>query len=572
MWQQNYQPVGDSLGLSAAVASIPILVLFLMLGLLRKPAWMAALAALIVAFVLALLAYRMPFTLATMSTLNGAAYGIFPISWIVFASIMLYRLAVETGKFEIIKDSIGGLTNDRRLQALFIAFSFGAFIEGAAGFGAPVAVSGALLVGLGFSPFYAAGICLLANTAPVAFGSIGIPVTTLAAVTGLPVMPLSAMVGRLCAMISVIIPMYLLLVMVGWKKTVEVLPAVIVCGVSFAGVQLYVSNHMGPELTDILSSLACIISMVLVLKLWKPKNIFRLEGDQPPTIKLHGHSAGQLLSAWSPYLLLVVFVLVWGHVPIKLQLDQFSHNLLPSSLPVSPVPVGVQVKSPQLNGLMVPGLHNQIARVKPVVKGDVPVPYPAVYSFNWLSAAGTACFLASIAAAIFLRVSPRRFAGVYHATFAQLWKSILTIATMLALAYLMNYSGMTSTLGLALAHTGKTFPFFSAILGWLGVFLTGSDTSANALFGNLQVITATQLEINPVLTASVNSAAGVMGKMISLASIAVACASTGLTAKDEGKLFRFTIKHSIFLTCVVGVVAMLFAYVVPGGVPTLPPK
>ena len=281
MWQQNYEPVGGSLTLSALVAAIPIVVLFVMLGVRRKPAWMAALAALAVAFVLALFAYGMPVQLALMSALTGAAYGVFPIAWIVFSSIMLYRLAVDTGKFEIIKDSVGGLTNDRRLQALFIAFSFGAFIEGAAGFGAPVAISGAMLAGLGFSPFYAAGICLMANTAPVAFGSIGIPVTTLAGITGLPVLLLSAMVGRLCAMISVVIPMYLVVVMAGWRKTIEVLPAVVVCGVSFASVQFYVSNYMGPELTDILSSLSCIGAMVLVLKFWKPRTIFRLEGDRP---------------------------------------------------------------------------------------------------------------------------------------------------------------------------------------------------------------------------------------------------------------------------------------------------
>src|SRR5258706_5910057 len=251
----------------------------------------------------------MPLNLALVSVLYGAAFGIFPIAWIVFAAIMLYRLAVDTGKFEIIKDSIGGLSNDRRLQALFIAFSFGAFIEGAAGFGAPVAISGAMLAGLGFNPFYAAGICLLANTAPVAFGSIGIRVTTLAGITGLPVLQLSAMVGRLCAMISILIPMYLLLVMVGWKKTVEVLPHVIVCGVSFAAVQFYVSNYMGPELTDILSSLTCIGCMVIILKFWKPKNIFRLEGEKPATLQLHGHTGSQVFVAWMPYLLLVAFVL-----------------------------------------------------------------------------------------------------------------------------------------------------------------------------------------------------------------------------------------------------------------------
>jgi len=560
MWQQNYEPVGGSLGMSAAVASIPILVLFFMLGAMRKPAWMAALTALVIAFLISIVAYHMPVPLAVMAALNGAAYGIFPIAWIVFASIMLYRLAVNTGKFEIIKDSVGGLTNDRRLQALFIAFSFGAFIEGAAGFGAPVAVSGAMLAGLGFNPFYAAGICLLANTAPVAFGSIGIPVTTLAGITGLPVLPLSAMVGRLCAMISIIIPMYLLLVMVGWKKTVEVLPAVIICGVSFAGVQFYVSNYMGPELTDILSSLSCIGCMVLVLKFWKPKTIYRFEGEKPASTVPHTHSGREVIVAWMPYMLLVAFVLMWGEVSIKAALDRFSNGLMPSFLP----------RATALNGINVPGLHNLITRIPPVTRA--PAPYAAVYAFNWLSASGTACFLATIVAAILLGVGPGRFVKIYKETFGQLAKSILTIATMLGLAYLMNYSGMTSTLGLALAATGSIFPFFSAILGWLGVFLTGSDTSANALFGNLQVITATQIGINPVLTASVNSAAGVMGKMISLASIAVACAATGLTSEDEGKLFRFTIKHSVFLACVVGVVAMLYAYVFPGMVPVIPPK
>src|SRR5256714_12419556 len=290
MWRHNYEPVAGSLGASAVAAAIPVVVLFLMLGVLRKPAWMSALAALVSALVVALAVYGMPVQLAILSTLYGAAYGLFPIEWIVFRSIMLYRLAVDTGKFEIIKDSVGSLTDDRRLQALFIAFSFGAFIEGAAGFGAPVAVSGAMLAGLGFNPFYAAGICLLANTAPVAFGSIGTPVITLANVTGLPLLALSSMIGRLCAMLSVLIPGYLVVVMVGRKKAAGVLPAIIACGVSFAGVQFYVSNHLGPELTDIMSSLTCIGVMVLVLKLWKPREIMRLEGDKPLTVALKKHS------------------------------------------------------------------------------------------------------------------------------------------------------------------------------------------------------------------------------------------------------------------------------------------
>jgi lactate permease len=566
MWQQNYEPVGGSLGLSAAVAAIPILVLFVMLGVMRKPAWMAALTALVTALVVALVGYGMPVQLAVVSTAYGAAFGVFPIAWIVFSSIMLYRLAVDTGKFEVIKDSVGGLTNDRRLQAMFIAFSFGAFIEGAAGFGAPVAVSGAMLAGLGFSPFYAAGICLLANTAPVAFGSIGIPITTLANITGLPLLTLSAMVGRLCAMISVIIPGYLIVVMAGPKRALEVLPAIIACGVSFAGVQFYVSNHMGPELTDILSSLSCIGVMVLVLKFWKPKNIMRLEGDKAVSLHPKQYSASELLMAWSPYLLLVVFVLVWGEPSIKLAINKLTDSLLPGGLPTFPSPK----TAGQLNRIMVPGLHNMITQVPPVT--PKPAPYGALYELNWLSASGTACFLAGVATAILLRVSPNRFAKTYVATFKQLKLPMLTIATMLGLAYLMNYSGMTSTLGLALATTGVAFPFFSAVLGWLGVFLTGSDTSANALFGNLQVVTANALGLNPVLTASVNSAAGVMGKMISLQSIAVAVAATGMSTADESKLFRFTIKHSVLLMVVMGIISMMYAYVFPGWVPVVPPK
>jgi lactate permease len=349
--------------------------------------------------------------------------------------------------------------------------------------------------------------------------------------------------------------------MAGWRRTVEVLPAVLVCGVSFAAVQFYVSNYVGPELTDILSALSCIAAMVLILKFWQPQRIFRLEGEIPATVTGHGHPPLRVLGAWLPYMLLVAFVLTWGSAPIKRRIDGFTHSLLPVSLPRSATVV---------NGLTVPGLHNRITRVPPVT--PAPAPYAAVYTLNWLSASGTACFLATVAAALLLRVSPRRFAGVYVGTFHQLAKPMLTIASMLALAYLMNYSGMTSTLGIALAGSGATFPFFSAMLGWLGVFLTGSDTSANALFGNLQVITANQIGLNPVLTASVNAAAGVMGKMISLTSITVACAATGLTPEDEGRLFRFTFTHSVFLACGVGVVAMLFAYVFPELVPALPVK
>jgi len=559
MWQHNYEPLGGSLALSAPVAALPILVLFLLLGVWRLPSWKAALAALATALAVAIGVYGMPVPMALISTVYGAAYGLFPIAWIVFSSIMLYRLAVDTGKFEIIKDSVGSLTDDRRLQAMFIAFSFGAFIEGAAGFGAPVAVSGAMLAGLGFNPFYAAGICLLANTAPVAFGSIGIPVTTLANVTGLPVLPLSAMVGRLCAMISVIIPGYLIVVMAGRQRALEVLPAILACGLSFAGMQFFVSNYMGPELTDILSSLTCIVVMVAVLKLWKPASIMRLDGDAPVTHASLKHSGRDILLAWLPYLLLVVFVLTWGEPEIKAAIDRWTHGVMPSWLPQAPT---------GLNGIMVPGLHNAITRIPPVTAA--PAPYAAVFTLNWLSASGTACFLATLVTALLLGVKPRQVVGIYRATFAQLSFAMLTIASMLGLAYLMNYSGMTSTLGLALAASGVAFPFFSAVVGWLGVFLTGSDTSANALFGNLQVVTANALGLNPVLTASPNSAAGVMGKMISVQSIAVAVAATGMTADDESRLFRFTIRHSVLLMVMMGIISMIFAYALPSLVPTVP--
>jgi lactate permease len=340
-----------------------------------------------------------------------------------------------------------------------------------------------------------------------------------------------------------------------------VLPAIIACGLSFAAMQYSVSNYVGPELTDIASSLTCIIVMVLVMKLWKPKNIMRLEGDKPVTSAARLHPPVEVFTAWLPYLLLVAFVLVWGEADIKVALNRWTDSLLPAAAPQS---------ATVLNGILVPGLHNWITRMPPVT--PQPTPYAAVFELNWLSASGTACFLAAIATAILLRVRPAQFVNVYKATFKQLSLPMVTIATMLGLAYLMNYSGMTSTLGLALAATGWAFPFFSAVLGWLGVFLTGSDTSANALFGNLQVVTANALNLNPVLTASVNSAAGVMGKMISIQSIAVAVAATGMTLADESKLFRFTIKHSVFLMVVMGLFSMLFAYLLPSYVPVAPPK
>lgn len=541
MWEQNYLPVAGNLGYSTIVAAIPLLLLFFMLGVKKKPGWISGLTALGAAALLAVGVYGMPVPQAGASMVYGAAIGMFPIGWIVIASLILYRVTVETGKFEIIKDSIGSLSDDRRLQAVLIGFAFGAFIEGAAGFGTPVAVAAAMLTGLGFSPFYAAFICLVANTAPVAFGSLGIPVVTMAQITGLPLDALSSMTGRLCALIAIIIPAYMVVIMSGVRGALEVLPPILACSITFAGVLFGVTNYIGPEVAVILASIAAMIAMVAVMKVWQPKTVFRLEGDTEVTTEGHKHTGGEIFTAWSPYILLVVFVLAWRYAPIQAFLGSFS-----VSFPV-------------------PSLHEMITRVPPLT--PEPSPYAAVYNFQWLSAAGTSCFLAAFAASLVLGMSPAKFVGVCGAVLKQLSLPLLTIGSVLALAFLMNYAGMTSTLGLAFAATGSLFPFFSAMLGWTGVFLTGSDTSSNALFGNLQVVTANALNLNPILTASTNAATGVMGKMISLQSIAVAVAATGMATADEGKLFRVTLKHSIILALFMAFVTMIFAYVLPQFVP-----
>jgi len=531
MWQQNYTPLG-SLPLSALGAALPIFTLLFLLAILRKPAWMAALSGLGATVVIAVFLYGMPITKVVAATTYGAAFGLLPIGWIVIWAVFLYRLTLDTGKFEAIKHSIGSLTSDRRLQALLIAFAFGAFVEGAAGFGTPVAVASAMLAGLGFTPFYAAAICLLANTAPVAFGSIAIPIVTLAGITGLPLDRLSAGVGRICAPVSLFVPAYLILVMGGWKALRPVLPAALLCGVSFAGMQFVISNFVGAQLTDLIASLTAIITLVLLFLVWKPKD---LAPANTVAVRL---SAGQILLAWSPYLLLVACVLLWGYKPMQGPLNSVT----------VPIPW--------------PGLHNLIARMPPVSARVSP--YPAVFSLNWLSASGTACLIATLLTALVLRIPPLQFLKILASTLRQLAFSLVTLAAVLGLAFLMNYCGATATLGLAFAATGASFPFFSALLGWMGVFLTGSDTSANALFGNLQVVTASKLGLNPVLMAASNSAGGVMGKMISLSSIAVATCATGMARADEARLFRFTLKHSLFLASVIGLIVLFYAYVAPG--------
>jgi lactate permease len=539
MWQQNYLGVGGNLWASAAVAAAPIAMLFFLIGVGRLPAWKAVLAALVAAALLARFAFGAPARVLAASFFYGAAFGLFPICWIVFPAIFLYGITLQSGQFEIIKGSIAQLTCDARVQVLLIAFAFGAFLEGAAGFGAPVAIAGAMLAGLGINRFQASSLCLLANTAPVAFGSIGIPIITLASVTNLPLHQLSASVGRISPILSLIIPCYLTVAFAGWRKTWPVMPAVVAVSVAFAGVQFLVATFVGPFLADILAALAALAALVVLLQFWQPRDVDR---QRPPVAGTAcPHSAATILRAWSPYLLLVVFVLLWGWGSIKTWLESMT----------------VQVE--------VPWLHLQVERAPPVVIAAAPL--PAVFQFNWLSAAGTACWLAAILGGFVAGLGPRAQVRVLRTTVRQLAVPALTIASVLGFAFLMNYTGLVATLGLAFAATGWWFPFFSALLGWLGVFVTGSDTSSNALFGNLQVISAEALGLNPLLTAAVAAAAGVMGKMISLQSIAVVLAATGMPQSDESKLFRWTLCHSLVLTALVGGIAMVYAHVIPQAMP-----
>ncbi|AXC14572.1 L-lactate permease [Acidisarcina polymorpha] len=543
-WQQTYTLLGQGLPLSAAIASVPIVTLLFLLGVKRKPAWLAALCALGITVVLAAAGYKMPPRLILSAAAYGAAFGLFPISWIVLWAIVLYQVTVASGRFEVIHSSLGSLTTDLRLQALLVAFAFGAFVEGATGFGTPVAVASAMLVGFGFNPFYAAAVCLLANTVPVAFGSIGIPVVTLAGITGLPLGPLSAAVGRLCAPLSMILPGYLIVTMVGWRRMQEVWPAVALAGGVFGVVQFLMSNYVSPQLTDIVSSLSAILALLVLLRFWRPRHL--LEAGDPSAaafVELRGSASyadrrkyrtGEVLSAWMPYALLVLFVLLWGFKPVQGLLNSVTINL------------------------PWPWLHNVVQRMPPVVA--VPLHYAALYQVNWLSAAGTACMFAALVSVLLVRLSLRVFLRILRDVIRQLFLPTVTVACVLSLAFVMNYCGATATLGLAFAGSGALFPFFSPLLGWLGVFLTGSDTSANALFGNLQVMTASRLGFDPLLMAAANSAGGVMGKMISLQTIAVAAAATGMSVPDQARLFRFTLRHSILLTTMVGLEVLLYAY------------
>jgi lactate permease len=539
-WIQGYIPLGN-LGLSALVAAVPLLILLYMLGIKRSKGHHAAFFATLAAVLLAILVWRMPVSLAVMATLNGMLFGLFPIVWIIIAAIWVYNMTVESGEFEIIKNSLACITDDRRIQALLIAFAFGAFLEGACGFGTPVAITAAMLVGLGFQPVYAAGVCLIANTAPVAYGAIGTPIIAAAGVTGLNLMDISSMVGRQLPFLSIIVPLWLVVTMSGWKSAMEVLPAIIVTGVSFAITQFAVSNFIGPYIPDIIAGIVTMIVLGVFLMFWKPPTIWRFSGVVPTAKVTCLYSTKEVIRCWVPYGILAVIVILWGLGPVKTIL----------------APIGFTFQWPLL--------HNLVIKTAPIVAKNAP--YPAVFNANIGQATGTSIFIAGLLAVLAI---PNYGYGKAFACLGRTIKTlkwaIATISLILGLAWIMNYSGMTSTLGLAFAATGVLFPIFSPILGWLGVFLTGSDTSSNALFGALQKTTAQQIGVSPTLMVASNSSGGVCGKMISPQSIAVATAATGMVG-EEGSIFRFAFKHSVSMVLVISLISLLQAYVLKFMVP-----
>jgi lactate permease len=561
-WTQNYDPFGSPI-LSPLVAALPVVVLLGLLATGRVSAPKAALAGLVTAWLTAVFLFTPPEVndagvapwAATMlaAALTGAAFGLLPIGWIVLSAIFLYNLTVETGQFEIVKRSVVALSADRRLQALLIAFSFGAFVEGAAGFGTPVAISAALLMGAGFKPLPAAGLSLLANTAPVAYGALGTPILTLAEVTRLDAGRLSAMAGRQLPFFSLLVPVWLVWVMAGWRGVRGVWPALVVCGGSFAAVQFLVSNHVGPMLVDVVGGVVSLVCLALFLRVWQPRNIWRFpdESAAPAVIETGtSPSRRELARAWLPWALLTVAVLCWGLKPVK-------DNLRQASLMVE-----------------VPALHLEVSRTAPVVRAAEPE--RAVYELAWLAAPGTGIFLAAVLSACFLGVAPWRFVVVLGKTTWRVRWGLFTIACMLAIAYTTRYSGIDATLGIAFTHTGAIYPLFAALLGWLGVALTGSDTSSNALFGSLQTITADRLVDAGILgldssqarllLAASNSTGGVMGKMIDAQSIVVAAAATQQYGQ-EGAILRFVFWHSLALAVLMGLLVLFQAYVWTSSIP-----
>ena len=562
-WQQIYDPMGN-IWLSSAIALIPIIFFFLALAVFRLKGSVAGTITVILALLVALFLYQMPVTLALSSAIYGFFYGLWPIAWIIIGAVFLYKVTVKTGQFDIIRSSILSLTEDQRLQMLLVGFAFGTFLEGAAGFGAPVAITAALLVGLGFKPLYAAGLCLIVNTAPVAFGAMGIPIIVAGQVSGVETHAISQMVGRQLPFIVPIVLVWIMAIMDGWRGVRETFPAIVVGGGSFAIAQFLTSNYIGPELPDITAAIASLVSLTLLFKVWQPKHIFRFEnqvdgknqmGDtksvSAPLPTTH-YSPAQIIKAWMPFVILTAMVSLWSIKPFK---DLFVKGK-------NGQPDGALVD--MVMSINVPYLHNAVQKLPPVVTKITD--YAAIYKFDWFSATGTAIVLAAIISIVMLKMRPKEALSTFGETVKELRTPIYSIGMVLAFAFIANYSGLSATLALALAHTGKAFTFFSPFLGWLGVFLTGSDTSANALFAALQATTARQIGVPEVLLVAANTSGGVTGKMISPQSIAIACAATGLVGK-ESDLFRFTVKHSIIFTIMMGVLITLQAYVVPWMIP-----
>ncbi|KAF1049288.1 L-lactate permease [Xylophilus sp.] len=556
VWQQNYAPAGN-IWLSALVALIPIVFFFLALTRLRLKGYQAGTVTVLLALGVALFFYRMPVASALASAVYGFLYGLWPIAWIIVAAVFLYKISVKTGQFDVIRSSILSVTEDQRLQLILVGFSFGAFLEGAAGFGAPVAITAALLVGLGFRPLHAAGLCLIANTAPVAFGAMGIPIIVAGQVSGVDAFAIGQMAGRQLPFMTIFVLFWLMAIMDGWRGVKETWPAVLVGGGSFALVQFLTANFIGPELPDITSAIVSLIALTLFLKVWQPKRIFRFENEGAATTSTTAAAtraptaavpltAGTIVKAWSPFILLTIVVTVWSVQPFKALFA--AKSALASTVLNIPVPF----------------LHNLVEKGPPVVAAATP--YGAVYSFNWLSATGTAILIAAIITIALLRFPVGKAVATLGETFRELAIPIYSIGMVLAFAFIANYSGLSATLALALAHTGAAFTFFSPFLGWIGVFLTGSDTSANALFAALQATTAQQLGLPQVLTVAANTTGGVSGKMISPQSIAIACAAVGLAGR-ESELFRFTVKHSLIFAAVIGALTTLQAYVLPWMIP-----
>ena len=543
-WPQHYQPLGPVL--SVALAALPLVVLLGGIGLARLKPYVAAFLALAAALVIAIAGFGMPPPFAASAAAFGAAYGLLPIGWIVLNIIFLYQLVDGAGQFDVLRASITGITADSRLQLLLIAFCFGAFFEGAAGFGAPVAVTGAMLIGLGFTRLQASGLSLIGNTAPVAFGALGVQTVSLASVSGLPLLALSATVGRLLTPFCLLVPIWLVVAYAGWRRALGVWPAILVAGGSYALSQLAISNLHGPWLASIVSALLSVIALVLFLRVWQPATIMTVaeasltRGDEraPPIQRETARpTRADLRRAWLPWLILTALVFLWGPPSIKVALD----GLFKLAIPF-------------------PDLDGRILRMPPVVA--LPMAEKAVYTFNPLSATGTAILLAALASAATLRISLATVARTYARALVTVWPSLLTIAAMLALGNLTRFSGLDATMGLAFATTAGAYPFFGTMLGWLGTAVTGSDTASNVLFGSLQRITAEQLHLSPVLMASANSAGGVMGKMIDAQSIVVASTATGWFGQ-ESRILRYVFVHALVLGALVGLTVLLVAYVPP---------